>query len=232
MGYGARYSKFAFNANVYWTKWQDKSMVKTFQTENQAGDLIFGTANITGVNAIHMGIEADFRYSATERLTITGMASVGNWEWQNDILDVPIIDDNNNVVETVNVYIGGLKVGNSAQTTTALGLDYELFDGLKVGADWNFFGNIYADFDPLRRDDEADKGINPWQMEDYNLFDFNAKYTFKIGAVDATLLANVNNLFNSEYISDGFDGANHDWASSTVYYGLGRTYSIGLKVKF
>ncbi len=231
-GYGARYSKFAFNANVYWTKWKDKSMVKTFQTENQAGDLIFGTANITGVNAIHMGVEADFRYNPTEKLTITGMLSVGNWTWENDILDVPILDDNNNLVETVNVYIGGLKVGNSAQTTTALGIDYKLFDGFKVGADWNFFGNIYADFDPLRRNDEADKGVDSWKMKDYHLFDFNAKYSFKIGGVDAMLLANVNNLFDSEYVSDGFDGANHDWQSSTVYYGLGRTYSIGLKVKF
>jgi len=235
-GYGARYSKFAFNANLYWTKWKDKSMVKTFQTisdpTNPDSGLVFGSANITGINAIHMGIETDFRYNATEKLTITGMVSIGNWKWENDILDVPVLDDNNNVIDRVNLFIGGLKVGNSAQTTTALGLDYEIIEDLKLGADWNFYGNIYADFDPLRRNDEADKGIDPWKMKDYHLFDFNAKYSFKIGGVDAILLGNINNLFDSEYISDGFDGANHDWESSTVYYGLGRTYSLGLKVKF
>jgi len=234
-GYGARYSKFALNANVYWTQWKDKSMVKRIPL--QVGEEY--NANITGVNAIHMGVEADFRYNPNKKLTITGMVSVGNWTWQNDLVDVPIIgDDGNQAIGPdgkpvfVDLFIGGLKVGNSAQTTTALGIDYELFDGFKFGMDWNFYGNLYADFDPLRRGDVEEKGIDPWKMKDYHLFDFNAKYSFKIGKVDASLFGNVNNLFNSEYISDGFDGTDHDWQTSSVYYGVGRTYSIGMKVKF
>jgi outer membrane receptor protein involved in Fe transport len=43
----------------------------------------------------------------------------------------------------------------------------------------------------------------------------------------------MNNIFDVEYISDAFDDkATHGAQNAKVYYGSGRTFSLGLKVKF
>ncbi len=69
-----------------------------------------------------------------------------------------------------------------------------------------------------------------WRQK--RLFDINAKYNFKIGKLDATVYGNINNLFNTEYIADATDGTLHDETTSIVWYGFGRTWTTGLKIKF
>ena len=59
-----------------------------------------------------------------------------------------------------------------------------------------------------------------------------ASYRFKIGTFDATFVGNINNVLDSEYISDATDGTDHTWKTARVFYGFGRTYSATLKVKF
>ena len=42
----------------------------------------------------------------------------------------------------------------------------------------------------------------------------------------------MNNVFDTEYVSDALDGANSDEATSLVWFGAGRTFSVGAKLKF
>jgi len=35
-----------------------------------------------------------------------------------------------------------------------------------------------------------------------------------------------------EYISDAFEGDSGTYSDAKVYYGFGRTYSVGLKINF
>ncbi|AZQ61818.1 TonB-dependent receptor [Flammeovirga pectinis] len=223
VGYGYRSSKFKGNANIYYTQWKDRSFTRQVNQEF--------TANLLGVNATHMGIELDGRYQVSRKLSLTAMLSIGDWTWDNDLKNVPIYDQNNQVVDSVNVYIDGLKVGNSAQTTAALGLDYELVKGLKIGADYNFFGNNYAEFDPTRRNDSEDR-MNAWKMEDFNIIDLNVRYNFNIGTFNTTFYGNVDNLLDVAYVSDAQDGADHTAQTAKVFYGSGRTWNMGMKLKF
>ncbi len=228
LGYGFRTHNFQANVNAYYTNWKDKYFSK--RMFDPAGDQF--QANIEGVNALHTGLEADFKWKPLEKLTLTGMASLGDWIWQNDLVDVPIYDDNQELVDVVNLYIKDIKVGDAAQTTFALGFSYELFDGFKVGADWNYYDNLYAEFDPTSRGDEDKKGIQPWKVPAYGLVDANINYRFKLGEFDAIIFGNIINAFDSEFISDADDGRNNDWQTAKVYYGIGRNWSTGLKIKF
>jgi outer membrane receptor protein involved in Fe transport len=55
----------------------------------------------------------------------------------------------------------------------------------------------------------------------------NGSYRFRLGSVNATLVGNINNVFNQEYISDAIDGASHDDRTAYgIFYGFGRTYSV------
>lgn len=228
LGYGFTSKTFTANINAYYTNWKDKF----FRRSIRQPDGEFYSANIQGVNALHKGIEMDFKWRPSKNLLITGMASLGDWIWQNNLENVPIFNDNEEQIGTTDLYIADLKVGDAAQTTMALGLDYELFEGFKFGVDYNYYANLYAQYDPTGRGDATKKGIQPWKVPAYGLVDGNVRYNFKIGTFDATIFGNIINLLDTVYISDADDGSSNDWDTAKVYYGIGRTWSTGLRVKF
>ncbi|WP_196885800.1 TonB-dependent receptor [Aureivirga sp. CE67] len=229
LGYGIKLEKFRSNINVYRTQWKDRTFVK--RDVNQDGIDIFG--NLTGVNAIHQGIEFDFTYNPTEKLGFKGMVSVGDWFWQNNILDVQLFDgDQNPVGDPVNLFIKDLKVGDAAQTTASLGVNYEIINGVRLSADYIYYDNLYADFNPSNRTSAAEEGVNSWKLPSYGLVDLGLRWKFNIKSLDATLNANVNNVFGTEYVSDALDGRTHNASTAAVYYGAGRTYTVGTKIKF
>lgn len=238
IGYGFRSQELSGTINAYWTNWTDRTLTRSF--ENQGGEL--RTANILGIDALHKGIELDFRYrpNALENLEVRGMVSVGDWRWKNDVTGVEIYDETGTLEETVDVFIKDLKVGNSAQTSMAIGANYEVLPGLRIRGDWNYFDNLYADFDPndrlVVRDetgeiDESARGEQAWEAPAYGLFDAGFTYNFKFGEFDAVFNANINNLLDTTYIADARD-SDGTAAGADVWYGFGRTYSFGLKINF
>lgn len=243
LGYGYRSSFFSANLNLYRTLWKDKTLVRSINA-NSPESLV---ANMDGVNALHQGIEIDFNAKPIEGLTITGMISYGDWNWQDDASGYLYnrsgqpTDANGNIVELqspqhakIDVNIGGIRVGNSAQTTAALGVRYEVIKSINVGVDANYFGRNYANFNISSVGTSLNPAnfAQPWQIPDATTFDLNASIRFKISSFDAVLVGNIQNLLNAEYITDANDGVNHDWQTSPVFYGFGRTFSTSLKIKF
>lgn len=226
IGYGYRAEKFSANVNVYHTSWRDRTETESFQ--QPGGETAF--ANILGVNAIHQGVEIDFVYRVTDQLRFTGMASFGDWRWEDDVRDVQIFDEDQNLVETVDLYIKDLRVADAAQTTLALGMNYKLSPVTTFIFDYNYYDNIYADFDPSDRGIEGAPGA--WKMPSYGLFDMGLTHGFDFGSVDMTLSGRINNLFNTDYISDALDGAGSSAENALVWYGFGRTFSVGAKLNF
>ena len=226
LGYGFRGEKLAANVNLYRTAWNDRTLTQGIQNP----DGTFSTANILGVNAIHQGIELDFVYRAMDKLTLTGMLSLGDWTWDNDVLGVEIYDEEQNLIDVVDLYIAGLKVSESAQTTAALGLDWQLLPKTHFTVDYNYFGNLYAQYDPNDRGTEG--APQAWKAPDYATFDAGLRYNFKIGEFDTTLLAIMNNVFNTEYIADARDGSGSVTDTALVWFGFGRTFSVSAKMRF
>ncbi|WP_245856852.1 TonB-dependent receptor [Lutibacter flavus] len=226
LGYGFRGAEFAANLNVYRTQWNDRTLTEGFQNP----DGTFSTANILGVNALHQGIEFDFTYKPSDKLSIIGMLSLGNWEWDNDVEDVNIYDEEQNLIDTVNLYIAGLKVSDAAQTTAALGLDYELMPKTHFTVDFNYFDDLYAQYDP---NDRGTQGApQAWKAPAYSTFDASIRYGFKIGDLDTTLIGRMNNVFNTEYIADALDGAGSVDQTALVWFGFGRTFDVSAKIRF
>ena len=225
LGYGFRGEKLSANINVYHTTWNDRTEIATFQ--RQDGTLAF--ANILGVNALHKGIEIDFVYRATDALKLTGMASIGDWRWQNNVEGVEIRDEDQNVIETVDIFIEDLHVGDAAQTTFALGANYKLGANTTVTLDYNYFADLYADYNPSER---GTAGPDAWKVPAYGIFDTAVRHKFKFGKFDAVLTGRINNIIDTTHITDAQDGSNSDALTSRVYYGFGRTFSVGAKLNF
>ncbi|MFC2123687.1 TonB-dependent receptor [Bacteroidota bacterium] len=225
LGYGIRYGNAGLSVNIYRTQWKDKAF--TTRVQVPSGDEIY--ANILGVNAMHQGVELEGWYNPIRGLRFTGSFSMGDWIWQNNLIDVPIYDGST-LVETVDLYIKGLKVGDAAQTTAALGLEYELFPGFKLLGDFNYCDNLYARFDVLSRGDAEDEGKQALEMPEFGLFDFGFLYKFPVGNLDAVLNARLQNAFDTEYIPDALDADRIE--DALVYYGFGRTWVMGVKFMF
>ncbi len=232
IGYGYRSSNFTANVNLYNTSWLDKSKIISMPNPDPTGnDYLYGS--YTGLDALHQGLEIDFIYSVTEDLKVNGMASLGNWKWKSDGYGA-IKDDSGNILKEGSVYSKDLKVSDAAQTTFALGVTYQALEKTSVSLDYNYAGDIYAKFDINGRTSDTSSNFrqDSWEMPAYHLMDFSIVHKFDMGDFDARLTGNINNLFNVEYISDAFEGDSGTYSDAKVYYGSGRTYSVGLKINF
>jgi iron complex outermembrane recepter protein len=227
IGYGIRTQNFTANINFYRTEWLDRTYTDFFRGPN-GEDLV---ANILGVDALHQGVEIDARWRAHSRLSLTGMLSIGDWTWQNDIENLPIFDGDTKVGE-VDAFIAGLHVGNAAQITGALGLTYKLMPDLRISLDYNYYDKLYADYDPIDRSDESSRGVESWKLPAFGVFDANISYDFDIGDFGASLYGNVYNITNEKFVMDAQDGADHSAQTARVYYGYGINWNIGLKIRF
>lgn len=226
LGYTFRTDKWRANINAYRTNWSDRSL--TYSYNNPDGSL--GVANILGVNALHQGIEVDFEYRPFDELSITGFASLGDWMWSDDVTGVQIFDEEQNLIDEINLYIEDTKVGGSPQTTAGLGVDYEFLQDMRFRANYNFFGDFYSDFDPVSRTNPDSPEV--WKLPDFGTVDVGLTYDFPVAGFDAVLNANVYNVTNTSYIANAQNGLGNDARTALVWYGFGRTYSVGAKFNF
>ncbi len=236
LGYGYKSRFLNVNLNVYNTLWKDKSLAGTIDSQDQAK----GTYNATGVNAIHRGVELEAKAKLSKILTLSGMLSIGDWKWDKDVTayvfnsDGQLVDSDGNVVSSIDdadkifLNIGGVHVGDAAQTNAQLGFEFKVISGLKIGMDYFYNARLYAD--PGSVSDL--NGSDTWKVPGAGIVKANAVYDFKINGLKASIRGNVENLFNKTYISDADAGSSNTWEDATVFYGFGRTGSVALKIYF
>lgn len=229
-GYGFTSSIFSANLNLYRTSWKDR--VVTNSRFDDAGVLTFNTT--FGAEQLHSGIEVDFKVRPTDDLSFNGFASLGDWIYKGSSL-TRLSDENRNILsEEIEDYDGG-KVGGAAQFSGGLGAVYRIGQKLSLDADWRFYDKLYADVGTIKENLE---------LPSFSLLDAGVTYTVPVGA-DKTksikLRANVNNLLDTEYISESstanfveagdetFDGLN---VSNQVYFGFGTTWNLTLRYDF
>ncbi len=251
LGYGIRSTKFSANLNAYRTEWNDRTLSRGgFQ--NQLGEPL--RLSVEGINALHQGVEFDFAWKPTNKLSFTGMASFGDWKWTSNILQGRLVDSSQEVIGIVNAPLKGLRVSDAAQTTAALGLFYKFWDKTSITVDSNYFGNLHASADvtndvvittrnigetvedllarSIENEDSVTVPDDTWRFPNYITFDASFRHGFNLGTFDTTVTLRVNNVLNTEYISDAFGNTGGDQNDALVYFGAGRTFNLGAKIKF
>ncbi len=220
-GAGYRNGSLRINANVYRTEWLDKTLVKT------RDNLIY---NISGLDALHQGVEMDFVFAALRNLSFNGSFSVGNWIWNSDVnADVRSDDDRSGESYRIDIFAKDLHVGDAPQTQASLGVNYAPIPGLTINPVVKYYDRHFADFDPADRDDEDDS-VDSWQLPSALLFDVHLKYVFEGLSVPIELGIHLLNATDEAYVSDAEDGYEHDEATSKFFYGLGRRWVAELGI--
>ncbi len=132
--------------------------------------------NMQGVNSIHEGLEVDLSYKPAKWFSLRGMLSVGNWRWTNnpvgyfynsagqpiDKFGHPLDQSQGPDHARMRFNQKDVKEGGSAQLTAGLGFNVYPMEGLRIGLDWKYFSNYYADYAVTANDISLD-GVKTFQ---------------------------------------------------------------------
>ena len=234
LGYGYTSEKFKANLNVYRTEWKDR-----FKSVGYRDGDIRGTADLQGIKQLHTGVELDFTYEISDNFRFVGMASIGDWEYAGNVSGTAF-DQDLQAVGTVDLFLDGVKVGNSAQTTARLGFDWEVTDNFKIDYSHRYAAKLYADINTADFDSVDNDGS--LQLPSYFLGDVGMSYKFDFrDNSDLKLRLNINNVGNTEYISesltnnfvepgdDSYQGIN---TNNKAFFGFGTTWNFTVRYNF
>jgi len=240
LGYSYYSKKISLDVNGYLTLWKNKPADRTTTIPGETTYQI----NINGMDARHIGIEAEFNHDITKSLSYNIMVSVGDWIWTSE--DTARVYINNHLEGSMYFNAKGVHVGDAAQTQLSGGIRWEIIRDLYVSGSATWFARYYSEFDPGSLSPEVnpnylDENGNPkesWKIPNYALVDINTGYTLKIQKVNVDFRASVLNLLNSEYISDAYNNdpygstMDFDAQSAGVFFGLGRRFNLSVRVSF
>ena len=145
------------------------------------------------------------------------------------------MDEDQNIISTETVDVDGGKVGDAAQLSAGLGIDIDLAERFSFDSDVRFYDELYANVGAIKEN---------LKVPSYHIVDMGLSYKMFVnnGTLDVRL--NINNVMDNTYISelrsaieagsvdgngvlyDGIDTANQG------YFGLGRTWNVGLRYNF
>ena len=235
IGYGFRSTSFLLKANLYSTVWGNRQFDRSSEND-QGEDILF---QFEDVSQNHFGFELEMAYNPNRRLGFTGMLSLGDWKYNSNFTARGQNLDTQQPEGESTIFADGLPVGDAAQTTFAVGANYEIVGGLRFYADYFFADRLYADYDV---DDSqfASPGGEIVKLPSYGLMDTGLSYGFKLSdGVNASLRFNMNNVLDTEYVSeletnilDDPSTPKDEFYDNRGIWGFGRTWNAGLKVYF
>ena len=249
LGYNYHSPRFTVNANIYYTKWINKPtypIYSFFYPDPEDPDYrIRVYANIPGMDALHKGVEIDFIYKIMQDLDLEGIFSIGDWKWDKYIKGLQFLDSetNDKVDKVIDFDARGIHVGDAAQFQLGGSIRYEPFKGFYLNGRITHFGKYYSEFSPENTTDENGNVIDSWKIPPYEMVDFNAGYRFSFQDFEKirfSLRLSVLNVLNVKYISDATNNDTYnplpfydfDAKSATVFFGMGRRYTVSFGVSF
>ena len=237
LGYRYAWDRGCMEVTGYVAYWKNKSMMS--DPYKQADAIGATKYMVTGLDALHYGVEADAFYKPADWVRISAYISLGDWRWKNDVAAVIYDNYSDNQVGTIGVYSDGLPVGGAPQTQVGAAVRFDIPAGFSLDVDWNFNDRMYAEFDPVTRTSTEDRRP-AYRIPSYHLLGATLQWTGAFGRRTAarsddsfcrlTVFVTGANLLDTMYIERGKDGVGHDLASFRGYWGFGRNFSFGIRL--
>jgi hypothetical protein len=205
-----------------------------------------GYYDFAGITEIHSGIEIDGTAKVLDKLTLTAMLSLGDYKYEGTSTSNRYDSANNPVGggTATKLYLDGVRVGDAAQTTAALGATYEILPRFTVDANYNYVDKLYAAISPGSFTAENNRGA--LQLPSYGTADTGLSYKLLVGKNKSNSVGfrlNVNNVFDYIYIAEAKTNIFADDVptvptykgianTNQVFFGFGRTWNFSLRYDF
>ena len=235
LGYAYLTADLQVNANFYNTVWGNRFVSRGVQLNG-----VDGTALFSGIDVNHRGFELEAKYNVSSDLKVNAMVSLGDWKYLNNF-EANVYDDNQNLLGTSTLYTKGAKVGDAAQTTAFLGVDYKVAKALALDLGFRYVDGLYADYSINSSDFLNEDNLGALKLPSYSLVDLGLTTRFDLAGKAASLRFNVNNVLNTMYIAesntnihmvDGADSWNGVNTANYVWMGFGRTWNATFRYNF
>ena len=243
LGYGFNNNFINVNLNGYYTIWGNRAETNTTRLDlNEDGTDEEYFANFNGIEQTHYGVELDFVARPIDGLNINGFVSLGDWSYSDNPIQSLYNSDDLSIVDEYSEqtsYVDGEKVGGAPQTSFSLGAEYEIIENLSVDADWYYYGNLYANIDPVSFTEEGGEVV---KLPSYDLVRLGASYRLELPKnTSLDFRASVNNLFNEVFLTslesnnplmagdESYKGIN---VSNRGLFGYDRQWSFSVRYNF
>ena len=209
----------------YYTLMQDANEVSFYFADGISG-VDQGTAFVQeilqGIDKRHLGMEFGIEAQVTPTIKLTGVASVGQFTY----------DNNPNLVLTSSDFVDGFnfgeanlkdyKIAGGPQQAASIGFEYRDPNYWWFGTTANFFANTYVDVSPLTRTENfyldtdglpfsdydpnlARELLRQERFEDYMVINAVGGKSWKIGDKYISLFVSLNNILDQKFKSGGFE---------------------------
>jgi hypothetical protein len=223
----------------------------------------FVTEVVTGQNRKNIGLEVGLEYQVTSTIKATAVAAYGDYKYTNNPNITLLADGNLVPLNTDNVSkMKGYEVSGMPQEAYSVGLEYRDPKFWWIGVNANYLAQNYLDISPLMRtsdfytksdnanfpvnQDLADSYLKQEKFGSFSLFNLVGGKSWKIKNNTLGLFANINNVFDTQYKTGGFEQSRNPTYSelykdnqgpyrafgNKYFYGYGRTYMVNLYLTF
>jgi hypothetical protein len=248
---------------AYFSEIENTTDIAFYYADNLVGTSgEFVSEVVSGQNTRNKGIEAGLEYHITSSLKATAVAAFGEYTYTNNPNLVIRADGNINDIFNGKATMEGYKQAGMPQQGYSAGLEYRDPKFWWISANINYLSNNYLDVAPLLRtsqfitnSDETNFPYNPelaasyLKQEEFEaliLMNFLGGKTWRIKEKTLGLFAIVNNVFDIQYKTGGFEQARNasyselykDHQGTTrsfgprYFYGYGRTFMVNIYLNF
>ena len=229
---------------LFYTEFNDQTWSRSFYHEEFR---TFVNYSMSGVDQQHMGAELGMDINLSSTLSMSLVGGIGDYIYSSrPTVTVTRDNDRELLAEEKTVYWKNYKVGGMTHTAGSVGLRYNSPRYWFVGANLNYFDDIYIDINPDRRTAEALAGYvesdTGWQgvieqekLDNNFSLDIFAGRSWRLGpGYFINLNVSVNNaLDNTDFRIGGFEQLRYDSSDigrfpAKYFYMYGRTFFVNL----
>lgn len=245
-----------FRLTGYYTQFRNQVNVLTFYNDEVRN---FVNYAVSDIGKTHMGLEMGTEVILYKGLTLNAAAAVGRYRYDTRQKATVTIDNSSETVSKDNVIYSKNFFVPTPQEAYNIGLNYRSRKFWFLSVNFNYFDQMYLDFNPLRRTSAAVDGVDPSSDQWHSIVDqtkLKAQYTLDASAGYSWLMNNrfralkkrtfmlfnvgVNNILNNtKIVSGGFEQLRYDFQNKDVnkfpnksFYAYGLNYFASIGIRF
>lgn len=261
--YVIRMPSFKARFTAYFNETENTTDIAFYYADNiSVGNGEFVSEVVSGQNKRNKGLEAGLEYQITSTIKATAVAAFGEYTYTNNPNLVIKADGVTNDIFNGEAAMAGYKIAGMPQQAYSAGLEYRDPKYWWIGANVNYLSNNYLDVAPLMRTSkyitDSDEANFPYdaalsasylaqeKFEAFTLVNLVGGKTWRIKEKTLGLFANVNNVFDIQYKTGGFEQARNASYSELYkdhqgptrsfgpkyFYGYGRTFMVNVYLNF
>ena len=255
-GYALITPTIKFRATGYYTRFDHQSNVLTFYNDQLRTVVNYALSNI---GKEHKGVELGAEVILYKGFTMTTAAGIGEFRYDTRQLATVTADNSSNVLAQDQVIFSKNYFVPTPQQAYNVGLNYRSPKYWYVNLNYNYFDQMWLDFNPVRRTEAAVNGVEENSALWHQILDqtkLNPQHTLDLFAGYSWLMnkrfpamgkrtflsfnVGVNNILNNtDIVSGGYEQLRFDFAEKNAdkfpakrFYSYGTNYQVTVALRF